>query len=261
MRKIILVLCLVGIASWVWAEVPKTINYQGRLTDISGNPVTDASYSVVVRLYDSSTAVEGASIWSDLFSVTTKNGYFNIVLGSGTAFSVAVDFNKPYWVGVKVGSDSEMTPRQPLNSVPYALNVPNKSIATEKLADNAATKTWYTSGANLTFSAASQTLVAAALTVTPAQDGVLFVWGKGYFESGANVNFYLVPGLYINAVKADGVMMKSFNTDTEIPYALQCAQPVFAGITYTVELIESTGGANYIGSSAWHKLMATVFYK
>jgi hypothetical protein len=102
----------------------QTINYQGRLTDLSGNPVVDGVHNITVRLYDDKNATEGQSKWSDNYSIQTKNGYFNVVLASTTAFDPAkVDFSRQYWVGIRVDTDSEMTPRQPLNGVPYAMNI------------------------------------------------------------------------------------------------------------------------------------------
>ncbi len=139
MKRIGMILgCILLLGSFAGADVPRTINYQGRLTDHSGNPLPDATYSIAIRLYDAENAPEANSIWNDLFSVQTKNGYFNVALGSGNTLTAA--FDKPYWLGIKVGGDSEMTPRQALNSVPYALMVPNNSITTAQLADWSVTK-------------------------------------------------------------------------------------------------------------------------
>jgi hypothetical protein len=126
MKKVMMLLLLgmVLYAGTVWAAAAsRTINYQGRLTDLSGNPVADGTHSITVRLYDAQAAAEGASKWADTYSVQTKNGYFGVVLGSTTAFPGTVDFSQQYWIGLRVDTDSEMTPRQVLNGVPYALNI------------------------------------------------------------------------------------------------------------------------------------------
>ncbi len=123
--KKILFLCfaIVVCATSVWAaSASRTINYQGRVTDLSGNPVVDGTHSIVVSFYDAPTG--GTLKWTDSFtSVNTKNGYFNILLGSGTQKLDTLDFSVQYYIGVRVDMDSEMTPRQPLAGVPYALNV------------------------------------------------------------------------------------------------------------------------------------------
>jgi hypothetical protein len=116
----LLFLCTIAIQA-VYADVPRTINYQGRLTDTAGNPVADGLYSVAIRMYDAVDALEGASVWSDTYSVQTKNGYLNVVLGSNPSFPINNSFSKPYWIGLKVGTDTEMTPRQALQAVPYSL--------------------------------------------------------------------------------------------------------------------------------------------
>lgn len=119
---IMLIFIFVMAGQAVQADVPRTINYQGRLTDTEGSPVTDGIYSVAIRMYDAADDLESASVWSDTYSVQTKSGYFNVVLGSNPSFPLNVSFTKQYWIGLKVGIDVEMTPRQALQSVPYALN-------------------------------------------------------------------------------------------------------------------------------------------
>jgi hypothetical protein len=108
-------------AGTVWADVPRTINYQGYLTDLNGIAAVDGTHALTISLYSSATAT--LPDWTDLFSAVTKNGYFNIVLGSNPQKALnTLDFSKQYWVGIRVDTDSEMTPRQALSSVPYALN-------------------------------------------------------------------------------------------------------------------------------------------
>ncbi len=125
-----LLLVFSAIASAIPAQ--RTVNYQGRLTDSSGNPVADGNYVITFRLYDDSNALIGAAKWTEsLTNVKVENGYFNVRLGStNPLLSKTIDFNTQYWLGVQVGSDNEMTPRQPLNGVPFVLNydVPVGSI-------------------------------------------------------------------------------------------------------------------------------------
>ncbi|MEW6516915.1 MAG: hypothetical protein AB1439_08430 [candidate division FCPU426 bacterium] len=126
-------LSLFLICSTVFATpASRTINYQGRLTNSLGNPVTDGNYVITFRLYDDPNALVGSAKWSEsLTNVEVKNGYFNVRLGVTTPLlSKNVDFSNQYWLGVQVGSDNEMLPRQPLNGVPFVLNydVPIGSI-------------------------------------------------------------------------------------------------------------------------------------
>ena len=55
MKSIVTILTtiiILMIASMSVAEVPQMINYQGRLTDATGDPVADGSYNIVFRIYD-----------------------------------------------------------------------------------------------------------------------------------------------------------------------------------------------------------------
>ncbi len=135
-----LIVAVLGI-NCAYADVPRVVNYQGRLTDLNGNALLDGSYSIAIRLYDSDTAPESSAIWSDNYSVQTKNGYFNVMLGSNASFPLNLPFDRQYYLGIKVGIDTEMTPRQPLNSVPYALNAGHQFIGFKILTASSGTYT------------------------------------------------------------------------------------------------------------------------
>jgi len=97
-------------------EVTSAINYQGRLTDSSGSPLS-GTYTVTFRLYEAATG--GTALDTDIHDVVVTDGLFN----------TEIDFDQSYfdgralWLGVKVGTDSEMTPRQEFRPVPYALSL------------------------------------------------------------------------------------------------------------------------------------------
>ncbi len=108
-------------ASLLAQAVPSTMNYQGRLTDPSGNPVADGPYSVLFTIYDASTL--GNSKWSETRTILVKDGLFSIVLGLLTPIPDSVFNDANRFLAVKVGADAEMTPRTKLNTVPYAMKV------------------------------------------------------------------------------------------------------------------------------------------
>lgn len=106
------------------AEIPRTISFQGVLKDAVGKPVT-APTIVTFRLYDAETA--GNAVWTETKAITPDaSGVFATSLGSATPMASVV-FDKACWVGIKVGTDAEMTPRLPLQSAPYALYSPTAS--------------------------------------------------------------------------------------------------------------------------------------
>jgi hypothetical protein len=100
----------------VTSTVPTMISYQGQLLS-NGNPVT-GTYTMTFSLYSGPTG--GTSVWQETQSVTVTNGLFNVLLGSaGSPLSPPL-FTGTTYLGVKVGSSPEMTPRQQIVSVSYA---------------------------------------------------------------------------------------------------------------------------------------------
>ncbi len=104
-----------------WADVPKLINFQGRLTDGSGTPVKDSTYAVLFTIYDDATG--GTNLWSETQSVATKAGTFNVNLGSSTALPDTIFDDTTRYLAMKVGTDPEMTPRQRIVSMAYGYRV------------------------------------------------------------------------------------------------------------------------------------------
>lgn len=105
----------------VFAAPPKTINYQGYLTNAIGVPV-DAPLEIHFSIYNVATG--GEPLWSETQSVTVTNGVYSVVLGAGepTPAPIELPFDAPYYLGVRIGTDPELDPRQPLTSVPYAFH-------------------------------------------------------------------------------------------------------------------------------------------
>jgi hypothetical protein len=116
------------LAAPAWASsapvVPATLNEQGRLLHLDGSPVTGTAM-MTFALYDAADAT--TALWTETQSVTLDQGYFNVELGSMTSLSsaaaltTALSAGTPLFLGVAVGSDSEMSPREALTSVPYAI--------------------------------------------------------------------------------------------------------------------------------------------
>ncbi len=74
-----LILTFCFLASPVWAEVPRTISYQGSLKQTDGTPV-DGTVSMQFALYDSLSG--GSALWSETQSVSVNNGIYSVVLGA-----------------------------------------------------------------------------------------------------------------------------------------------------------------------------------
>jgi len=120
-----IVLSLMVFSVCIAGDVPQTLNYQGTLTNAAGQPFT-GTRQIVFKFYNVQSG--GSALWSQTMStVTVTNGRFAVVLGP---LDPAI-FTGETYIGIKVGTDNEMVPRQKLNSVPYAfksstvVNLPN----------------------------------------------------------------------------------------------------------------------------------------
>jgi len=133
MKRIILmsVGLMVLLAATIWAAVPQLINFQDILRDGSGNPVANNNYSVRFRIYDDPNA--GNVLWSESTSVSTNNGLFSVLLGALTPVPDTAFNNPDRWLGIKVGGDAEMTPRQKLTSVGYTFRTEQWTSAAQDL--------------------------------------------------------------------------------------------------------------------------------
>jgi hypothetical protein len=98
------------------ASVAGRIPIQGRLTDAAGNPLS-GTYLMTFRLYASDTG--GTELCEDTNTVTVEDGLFVSEIWGSCGADGVID-GKPLFLGIQLGSDPEMTPRQPIYPVPYA---------------------------------------------------------------------------------------------------------------------------------------------
>ncbi|OGU06291.1 MAG: hypothetical protein A2X82_04300 [Geobacteraceae bacterium GWC2_55_20] len=103
------------LASGSFAAVPQEVGYQGYLTDAGGVPV-NGSVTITLSLYTTSTG--GTALWSENQTISIDKGIYSVSLGAVTPLTLP--FDTRYYLGIKVGNDVELSPRQPLASTPYA---------------------------------------------------------------------------------------------------------------------------------------------
>ena len=114
------------------ADVPKTMTYQGILTDNGGVPVADNNYTITFRIYDE--VGQGSLVWEETSIVPVFGGVFTVVLGESTPLDF--DFDQPYFIALSVGGGAELVPRTPLTSTPYSLgtgSLPDSIVTPEKI--------------------------------------------------------------------------------------------------------------------------------
>jgi hypothetical protein len=112
---VILIPALAFSESSVITSIPHLINYQGMLTDNSGNPLT-GNFDIIFKIYNDASA--GTMRWQETQSgVTVTNGLFSVILGSVTPIDIA--FDEVYWLDITVGGE-HMPSRLKFTSVGYA---------------------------------------------------------------------------------------------------------------------------------------------
>ena len=99
------------------APAPAEFNYQGRITDLVGSPVSDGPLDMTLALYDEPTG--GSLVWEESLTVQVTDGIYHATLGENIALDL--DFSQRFWLEIAVGNDV-LDPRMPLHSVPYALH-------------------------------------------------------------------------------------------------------------------------------------------
>jgi len=113
----------------VLADVPNLLNYQGRLTDASGNP-KNGTFTMQFAVYDAETGgnqLPSGTPWGETQSVTVTNGVFNVLLGSVAALPGDLfeggpsDTSGPLrFLQVTVEGET-LSPRRRIVSVAYAI--------------------------------------------------------------------------------------------------------------------------------------------
>jgi hypothetical protein len=129
MRSLVLalVLSMALLSTAALADVPGLISYQGTLTD-DGGVALDTTVAMTFSIYPDSNA--GPQLWTETQpSVEVTDGLFNVLLGRVIPLSDAVFLESERWLGVQVGGDPEMTPRQRIGSVAYAFRTARADTA------------------------------------------------------------------------------------------------------------------------------------
>jgi hypothetical protein len=113
------VACLTAGAS----AVPGTLTQQGRLFSSDGDPV-DGEVTIIFTIYDDPDDSDEANVlWTESQDISLDDGYFSAQLGEVEELDPDDVFDGSVrYLGVTVGSDSEMSPRQAITSVPYAFH-------------------------------------------------------------------------------------------------------------------------------------------
>lgn len=138
-RTIFLLAMLVLLTGQAFGQaIPKQISYQGVLKDASGN-ILNGDFSMTFKIYNEPTG--STQLWTETQTVSVANGLFSVQLGSINPITT-VPFDRIHFLGITVGTESELAPRTLLSPSPYSfmsMNVLDSVITASKIQDGAVT--------------------------------------------------------------------------------------------------------------------------
>lgn len=190
-------------AASILADAPALMSYQGRLTDSLGNPL-DTTVNMTFTIYDN--RISGNPLWTELQpSVAVSGGVFHIRLGKAQSLSQTVFADTVRWLGVKVGNDSEISPRTQLVAVPWSYRVATidsalgGTIKGNLVIEEKATVgiTNYNSGSNTFCAGSSNTTAGDFSSICGGFDNYAYGEGSnvgGGISNAVSGNYACIPG-------------------------------------------------------------------
>ena len=140
LRKSLIAVTFLLFAQLSSFAVPEQMNFQGILRDNNGN-FLQGTYTVTYYIY--AVPAGGAPIWTETRSVAIEDGLFNVILGEVTPISSAIFDGTKKYLATQLQGDSEMVPRVPLLTVPYAFRAGTaEAVATINAAGTNQVLTW-----------------------------------------------------------------------------------------------------------------------
>ncbi|MBN2543649.1 hypothetical protein JXI42_12355 [bacterium] len=107
-------LLIVFIFTHVYSQVPRTMNYQGKLTDPDGIAL-NGNIGIQFSVFD--TLIGSSPIWAETLTVSVSNGLFDVVLGK--IHPIKLDFRNQYYMELTLEGET-MAPRCSFNPVAYS---------------------------------------------------------------------------------------------------------------------------------------------
>ena len=108
------------------------MTYQASVINSDGKPV-EGEHTITLTFYSDKFGKN--DVWHGDYPADLMGGYLSLLLGgSRNPLPNSTAMDRPLWVGIKVDGGNELEPRTQLTAVPYALNIPDKSVTEAKLA-------------------------------------------------------------------------------------------------------------------------------
>ncbi len=226
---------------------PTTLSYQGTLFDSSGSPVT-GSIGMTFRFYNATSS--GTKLWEEVRTGTNavpiKDGLFHVLLGGLTPIPTSVWSNTSVYLAILIeGESTELSPREMVGAVPYAMQASNVivadgSITTAKIADGAVTQAkldpdlhlspeiFYTVGGGVDISTSSTLLNSKVITLAEQAPVLVTITARAiYTQVGDEFQFsvmrdgtHVLPGgnIHFQVSRASGHQYLTYTfVDSDVP--------------------------------------------
>ena len=252
--------------------VPRTIAYQGRLTDGSGNPVADGNYNLNFTIWnDPVLSAIGNMKWqSGAVSVATASGLFNVNLGApGQAVLPDTVFlnDTTLYLGISINGGAEITPRTKLTSVAYSYvagTVPDSSLyATKTINEAGLTYASIFGTQSVPYSAGGTLTDMAVVSITVPTGGFIVVRASGQVGMAITAGLDNIISFQIDQTAGgfeDLYQYYYVGTDNSVnsnywyrPISAQKVYYIFSAGTYTFRL-----EARSINSAAFNYMWSPV---
>ncbi len=239
--------------------LPLRIPFQSKLIDPATNNPKNGTFSMQFKLYTAPTG--GTALFTETQSVPVVNGVFSVQIGTVALLTPNLFSGASAYLGVTVGADSEMLPRQPLSMSPYAFTA-MQLVGDQDIRVNAGTTySTFTSAGNLTlqygivagtatFATVNSTGVGTygittssgismgggTLKIDPASKGIDatgtgITAATGTFTSSVTAQQFFGIGATTAAIKASDTTRSLNNTLSDDP---ELAIPIGANETYAI---------------------------
>lgn len=228
MRRLVLAFAVVLAGAQAMAQMPLTMSYQGFLTDNTGVPV-NGEREMIFAIY--AAPAGGGPMWQETHTLNVLNGRFDVVLGNFT--SLGMQFDAQYWLGIRVGLDAEMTPRQALAGSPYAMRAGRIDVTAQ------------VQGSQITGTISTATVPGVAPWVTVSGTSQLAASNIAYLTTGATLATVTLP-----AAPAVGDIVKVSSPGVGgFRIAPNAGQSLLGGPAFQWTPVEN--------SRAWHDIAAS----
>jgi hypothetical protein len=187
---------LLALALGTAEAVPLTFTQQGRLLDTAGAGL-DGAHELHFAIYDA--AASGSEVWSETQSVLVSQGHYAARLGAVTPLDAGAIAGER-WLAISVDDGPELSPRLPLDSVPFAFHALNAEEAAHALNADSATSAEHATSADTATSATSADHATTADSATSAATATV---AEGLAE-GASVNLTEVAINGVTVIDGDG---------------------------------------------------------